>query len=121
MAKRMRLGEPRDIVVLIVILAVGGFLFSLDKEGGRDRQAGGNGVGEDWIGRDEIYINDETRPHVSAIVAGVNRLAREHPLCQQSIAPGSVGISPSKTAAYGKTMFFVHCGSGSSIRTIYFE
>jgi hypothetical protein len=54
----------------------------------------------------DIFFDDQTRPYKDLIVRAVNKIAREDPRCRDSLDPGGVVMSPSKSKP-GKPVFFV--------------
>lgn len=99
------------VVVGILILAAGPSTWRSDTAD----------AGTASFSADAFYWDESTRPHQQAIVDGVNRLARTNPRCKESISPGSASLSPSKTAANGAPTFFVQCGAGNNVETVYFQ
>lgn len=110
----MRLGTRKDFIAVAVILGIAWLVAGVGEDDGA-----GQAEAERRFTEADLYISDNTRPYVDRLVAGVNRLARENQLCRDELDPGSVGLSSRGTAS--EPVFFVHCGSGSDVRTVHFE
>lgn len=67
----------------------------------------------------DFYWDDKTRPHKEAIIAGVNKLARENAKCK-IIDPSSAYISIHKGTP-ANPVFYVPCGQGATMFNAFFS
>ena len=68
-----------------------------------------------------FYWDADTKNHKELIIKVVNRLHREDARCRDTIHPGTASKSLSRSKAANRPVFFVHCGEGTEIVTVYFD
>lgn len=67
----------------------------------------------------DFYFDKHNAPYKEIIIAGVNKVYKEHPQCT-TIDPGSATISSSK-GSKENPVFFVTCGSGQNAFNVWFS
>ncbi len=80
-----------------------------------------DGKQREFTEADFSWWDANTKNSKALIVDTVNRIHREDKRCKDSIQPGSVATSPSRTKSEANPVFFVTCGDGANAVNVYFD
>lgn len=83
------------------------------------RLQGKNSAGGVEFTEADFILDKNTRPYREIVIAGVNKLHRENPLCK-IIDTASASISSSQGKP-SNPVFFVTCGSGVKMQNVFFS
>ncbi|MBX9862407.1 MAG: hypothetical protein K2Y42_06595 [Hyphomicrobium sp.] len=69
----------------------------------------------------DFHWDGDTSKAKAQIIKAVNRIRREDARCRDSISPASVAKSAHQSKVKGRPVFYVTCGDGIKVVTVYFD